>query len=360
MSDRLQVRGSVIRAPDKGRVVRFRASTPAVDRHGTVVRPDGIRTDQFEKNPIFLWGHDGYGGLMKPDPESVIGRVVGWEKGPEAFDVDVEFAPAEANPKAEMAFRLVKSGFLNTVSIGFLPIKWHEERVPGEAGAEEVRTVYDEVELLEVSLVPVPSNPEAVALVRDIAGALLRGVVPSDVSEKKAPEDTPWKKPRLEDFTNKPWDELTAAEKRHIAGHYAWAPKLPPERFSDLKLPHHQPSDGAVVWNGVRAAMAALLGARGGVDIPDGDRRKVYNHLARHYRQFEKDPPEFKAYTEAELRQLFPDLAPDAASDGAPPSDEADPGALEQAREAVKALGAKVAAKIVRGRIEAALKEESE
>ena len=39
--------------------------------------------------------------------------------------------------------------------------------------------------------------------------------------------------------------------------------------------------------------MAALMGARGGVDIPTQDRRAVYNHLARHYRQFKREPPEF-------------------------------------------------------------------
>lgn len=171
-SKTVQIRGSMLRAPDEGRVVRFRASTPAVDRHGTIVRPEGIRTEKFAANPIFLWAHDGYGGWDAPSPDSVIGRVVGWKKSAEAFDVDVEFAPAEANPKAEQAFRLVKAGFLNAVSIGFIPLRWHEEEIPTAAGDREIRTVYDEVELLEVSLVPIPSNPEAVALVRDIATAI--------------------------------------------------------------------------------------------------------------------------------------------------------------------------------------------
>jgi len=44
----------------------------------------------------------------------------------------------------------------------------------------------------------------------------------------------------------------------------------------------------------VAAAMAALLGARGGVELPAEDRRKVYNHLAQHYRQFEREPPTFR------------------------------------------------------------------
>lgn len=63
----------------------------------------------------------------------------------------------------------------------------------------------------------------------------------------------------------------------------------------DFKLPHHKADGHAVVWRGVTAAMGALLGARGGVAIPDGERKGVYNHLARHYRDdFDETPPDFK------------------------------------------------------------------
>ena len=43
------------------------------------------------------------------------------------------------------------------------------------------------------------------------------------------------------------------------------------------------------------AAMNALVsGARGGVDIPEKDRRAVYDHLAKHYADFGKEPPDYK------------------------------------------------------------------
>jgi hypothetical protein len=54
--------------------------------------------------------------------------------------------------------------------------------------------------------------------------------------------------------------------------------------------------------------MGALLGARGGVDIPDKDRKRTFNHLKSHYLEFEKDVPEFKGYEEAELKEVFPEL----------------------------------------------------
>jgi hypothetical protein len=40
--------------------------------------------------------------------------------------------------------------------------------------------------------------------------------------------------------------------------------------------------------------MGALRGARGGVDIPDSDRRPVYDHLSKHYAEFDREPPDFK------------------------------------------------------------------
>jgi len=78
---------------------------------------------------------------------------------------------------------------------------------------------------------------------------------------------------------------------------FAWYDRSASEEFGSYKLPHHDIINGrlSVVWRGVSAAMGALLGARGGVDIPDGDRRGVYNHLARHYRQYEKNVPDYHA-----------------------------------------------------------------
>ncbi|RLI75993.1 hypothetical protein DRP05_13690 [Archaeoglobales archaeon] len=135
------------------------------------------------------------------------------------------------------------------------------------------------------------------------------GVVPEH-PWKYGKTDKPWRKPALQDFTSSSWEELSNEEKINITGHYAWAPKNPPDKFTDLKLPHHDPKTHAVSWPGVRAAMAALMGARGGVNIPAGDKRKVYNHLAAHYKEFDKTPPNFEALEEAfELLRDFSDFA---------------------------------------------------
>ncbi len=203
----------------------------------------------------------------------------------------------KAHPQFETVYRSLKDGFLDAFSIGFKVLERKGDKIT-------------RLKILEVSLVGVPANPAAI--VEDVyeksgkiaAVELVKGVVPEHPWRYGRDEESSWEKPALSDFTDKAWDELSDEEKRSIAGHFAWAPKMPPERFTDLKLPHHDPKSHAVVWRGVVAAMVALFGARGGVDIPDEDRKKVYNHLAAHYREFGREPPEFR-FLEEFTRKLL-------------------------------------------------------
>jgi uncharacterized protein len=76
----------------------------------------------------------------------------------------------------------------------------------------------------------------------------------------------------------------------------AWYDEANADVKSSYKLPHHDPDGLKAVWRGVAAAMAALLGARGGVQIPDVDRKAVYAHLSKHYSAWDKTPPDFKFF----------------------------------------------------------------
>ena len=87
---------------------------------------------------------------------------------------------------------------------------------------------------------------------------------------------------------------------------FAWFDAADKENFGAYKLPHHYVVGGSLkdVWRGVAASMVVVLGGRGGADIPEDDRRGIYNHLARHYKEFDKEPPEYKTYTEAEIKAM--------------------------------------------------------
>jgi hypothetical protein len=87
----------------------------------------------------------------------------------------------------------------------------------------------------------------------------------------------------------------------------AWYDSENADVKSSYKLPHHLGSgDGhKTVWSGVKAAMGALLGARDGVDIPEADKQGVYNHLKKHYAEFEKEAPEMRSYSAQELKSMF-------------------------------------------------------
>ena len=107
------------------------------------------------------------------------------------------------------------------------------------------------------------------------------------------------------------WDgpaEVAKAEVEDLKKICAWYDSENADNKGAYKLPHHKADGHKAVWAGVRAAMGALLGARGGTDIPSGDRKGVYSHLAKEYGHWDKEVPEFKDYTDEELKGIFPEL----------------------------------------------------
>lgn len=122
-----------------------------------------------------------------------------------------------------------------------------------------------------------------------------------------APEDQRWDaaaaKSRLRKWASS--DGSGDKEKMNwgkYARAFAYVDPEKAEDFAGYKLPHHDVKDGKLVtvWRGVAAAMVALLGGRGGVDVPDGERKEIYNHLSKHYKEFDKPVPDFKDYEDVQ------------------------------------------------------------
>ncbi len=81
---------------------------------------------------------------------------------------------------------------------------------------------------------------------------------------------------------------------------FAWQdPEADPETKGAYKFPHHMCSEGGEVGDANAraciAGIAVLNGARGGADIPDGDRQGVWDHLAAHLEDAEMEPPALRA-----------------------------------------------------------------
>jgi hypothetical protein len=82
---------------------------------------------------------------------------------------------------------------------------------------------------------------------------------------------------------------------------FAWYAGDEPSNTSSYKFPHHEVggagSPGSANVRACVAAIAALNGARGGADIPEGDREAVYRHVAAHLRDADEDVPDLRGGT---------------------------------------------------------------
>lgn len=137
-----------IKAADGGgeRALSFTITTGAVDRDGDTISPDGWDVEAYMKNPVVLWAH-----MSRTPP---IGRALSITRVASALKATAEFMPPDLNPMADMAFRMLKGGWLKAVSVGFLPTEWSYDETRG--GVNFLKQT-----LLEFSVCPVPSNPEA-------------------------------------------------------------------------------------------------------------------------------------------------------------------------------------------------------
>lgn len=133
------LKASVEKGTEEGTYI-ITASTSSIDRQGDSIDQAGWELDNFKKNPVLLWAHD-YSALP-------IGKVIGLEQGENFLKAKFQFAPADANPIAGQIEKLYEGGYVNASSVGFIP-------------KERNGNIITRAELLELSLVPVPANQEA-------------------------------------------------------------------------------------------------------------------------------------------------------------------------------------------------------
>ena len=148
-------------------------STADQDRQGEVIDQNGWDLNNYKYNPIVLWGHN-YTSLPIGVTDSIgldqNGNLVA--KG--------RFAPESANPFAQQVRRLYDAKILRTTSVGFM-------------AREMDGNTITKAELLEFSFVPVPANPMALSLMKEVSfdsSALIqKGFLFEEKSKKEKPGD---------------------------------------------------------------------------------------------------------------------------------------------------------------------------
>jgi phage head maturation protease len=141
----------------------FVASDASLDRFDEIISPEGWRLDHYRRNPVFQNAHQ-YGDVIFTLGKALVTEVR-MVAGRPALYQRIEFA-VEVNPMARIAYGLYRGKFLNAVSVGFIPIRWQDGAASGASadGQPPFRRKYLEQELLEVSAVGIPANPEALQL----------------------------------------------------------------------------------------------------------------------------------------------------------------------------------------------------
>ena len=183
------------------------ASSGKVDRLGDTINPKGWYLKNYKKNPVILWSHSTggmFGGTAIP-PVAKAKKV--WVEDEKELKIKGIWADT---PFAQELRTLVEGGFLNAVSVGFLPLIEDEKgliEIEGKmyrrATDEEIeKGIYDsergekfmKQELLEVSWVSVPALPQALVSARKmkldlVTKALEEEMKEIDVHEKPYPNE---------------------------------------------------------------------------------------------------------------------------------------------------------------------------
>ncbi len=170
MENRKITFGEIRSIPKKAvedRRIPFVLSTYTKDRHGTVLNQDGWELDNYRLNPVVAYQHNLTGNLCQPpDPDFIIGKSVKIDC--EGFGQDrklvaeAEFEPPEINALAEKVFRKILYGSLSRTSVGFVETKkGHYGEGDERAGFPNETYYFGGQELLEWSVVNIPSNPDA-------------------------------------------------------------------------------------------------------------------------------------------------------------------------------------------------------
>lgn len=134
------------------------ASTEDEDRDKDIIRQDGWNLKNFKKNPMVPWSHDYWGIPVAKSLRTWVDKTAKRLMFKPQFDAD--------DDQSMKIYNKYKNGFLTSFSVGFrgIDFDWRDEENRWSGGME-----FTKQELLEISAVTVPANPNATVLQNDMS-----------------------------------------------------------------------------------------------------------------------------------------------------------------------------------------------
>ena len=248
--------------------------TEAIDSYNTILTLSGAREA--------LKDYEQYRNVREMHQPDAVGKAWILELDDKGLYIGVKVVDADA-------IRKVEEGVLQGLSVGFEPVDGHYE-----TRQDQNIFVFDRYKIIEATICDRNSNPEAGIDYFTRAEYNLAGKDEGWTFDWKNDADA-----IVEKFG---WDGMKTAccwydpDNAEIKSGY----KLPV-----MKLKSKDDDKLTLYYYACVAAMAALNGARGGVDIPEVDRKTAYNKLAKYYKLFDEEPPELRATEERMEKTKF-------------------------------------------------------
>ncbi len=322
------------------RTMSMVGTSEAKDRDNDIIMLSGWDLKNYKKNPVFLWAHN-YHAV----PLAKTTRIIKTEE-PKQLIHTIKYPTLGLNPFADMILGLYNEKIMNASSVGFIPRK--SERLEKEKDERWAGTRFLKQEMLELSGVPVPSNPEALqnAIGNKSFGSHTNDMIKymlgdteidshqfinpneydyvmeeleckdieiegggrvvwqvgetidnSDVKPKTLPisGESEWSSAdAIKELTDISGDDKKDLDYDMYSQGFAYSNPEKSDTIDGYKIPFARVIDGEIkaTWGGVNSAMGLILSSKS--NLNEDDRKTAYDFLKTYYKEFGKPAPDFK------------------------------------------------------------------
>ena len=156
--------------PEEDRVLEMIGSTEDRDRDGDIIDSQGWDLTDYLRNPVILGFHEYDKFPYARSRKTYVDPISRQLKFEVQFPTIEEMSSYPDDPKmvadhaknVDLAYNMYRNGYMKAVSVGFIG----KESEPIMEEGRRVGKTYKAQSLLELSLIPVPSNPMALAEAR--------------------------------------------------------------------------------------------------------------------------------------------------------------------------------------------------